>query len=131
MWNNDFVKEGGRGRAFYSQGPCLMSYLHFHSFQILIVISGGLWRDGKDSLSYRDRLLMSLNDRDVEVFTIGVGPNTDSSQISRSSSGEHYWFQPDDYNDLDNVTPKLIQAIQGSKLNMIFTICTFVNLFSL
>ena len=23
MWNNDFVKEGGRGQAFYSQGPCL------------------------------------------------------------------------------------------------------------
>ena len=24
MWKNDFVKEGGRGQAFYSQGPCLM-----------------------------------------------------------------------------------------------------------
>ena len=24
MWNNDCVKEGGRGKAFYSQRPCLI-----------------------------------------------------------------------------------------------------------
>ena len=31
MWNNDFVKEGGRGQAFYSQGPCLSPLFFFRA----------------------------------------------------------------------------------------------------
>ena len=29
MWNNDFVKEGGRSQAFYSQGLCLKFSFQF------------------------------------------------------------------------------------------------------
>ena len=40
MWNNDFVKEGGRGQAFYSQGRCLK-----FSFQFLCTYFQGLYNN--------------------------------------------------------------------------------------
>ena len=40
MWNNDFVKEGGRGQAFYSQGPSLK-----FSFQFLCTYFQGLYNN--------------------------------------------------------------------------------------
>ena len=35
MWNNDFVKEGGMGQAFYSQGPCLSSEKGTQAFHVI------------------------------------------------------------------------------------------------
>ena len=83
--------------------------------QILVVMAGDQWQDDRDSQMYRDRVLMSLMDRGVEVYSIGVGPSTSTTQVSKISSGRRYWFLPSSYNDLDNVRPRVIQSILGGK----------------
>lgn len=86
-----------------------------------MVIAGGPWQDDRDSKVYRDRVLMSLKDRGVEVYSVGVGSDTSSKQMSDISSGRRYWFLPKSYDDLANVRPRLIQSIQGRKYKWVTT----------
>lgn len=86
-----------------------------------MVIAGGPWQNDRDSKVYRDRVLMSLKDRGVEVYSVGVGSDTSSKQMSDISSGRRYWFLPKSYDDLANVRPRLIQSIQGSKYKWVTT----------
>lgn len=78
-------------------------------------MSGGPWQDGSDSQTYRDRVLRSLKDRGVEVYAVGVGPDTSATQMRDISSGRRYWFLSNSYEDLQSVRPRLIRSIQGSK----------------
>lgn len=78
-------------------------------------MSGGPWKTDSDSEAYRDRVLRSLNERNVEVYAVGVGPDTSASQVGPFSSGRRYWFLSDSYDDLQYVRPRLIRSIQGSK----------------
>lgn len=59
---------------------------------------------------------MSLVDRGVEIFSIGVGPRTSANQMDQVASGRRYWFLSPSYDNLDNLSPKLTQSIQGGNL---------------
>ena len=94
----------------------LFSNLMFN--QLLVVMTGGAWQDDGDSKLYRTRVLTSIKDRGIEVYSLGVGPDTTASQMSDVASGRRYWFLPNSYDDLDNVKLRLLQSIQGSKYKM-------------
>ena len=94
----------------------LFSNLIFN--QILVVMTGGAWQDDSDSKLYRTRVLTSIKGRGIEVYSVGVGPDTTASQMSDVASGRRYWFLPNSYDDLDNVKLRLLQSIQGSKYKM-------------
>lgn len=87
----------------------------FFSLQILVVMASGPWKNDSDSKMYRARVLMSLKDRGVEVYSVGAGPDTSANQMSDISSGRSYWFLASSYDDLSNVRPRIIQSIKGSK----------------
>jgi len=78
-------------------------------------MSGGTWKDDSDSEAYRNRVLRSLKDRGVEVYSVGIGPSTSALQIRDISSGRRFWFLPNSYDDLQYVRPRLIRSIRGGK----------------
>lgn len=78
-------------------------------------MTGGPWQDDSGSTTYRNRVLRSLKDRDVEVYAVGVGPGSSVPQMTGISSGRRYWFLPNSYDDLQYVRPRLIRSIQGGK----------------
>lgn len=82
------------------------------------MISGGLWKADSDSVTYRDRVLFGLKERDIEIYTVGVGPDTSASQVQPFSSGRRYWFLSDSYDDLQYIRPRLMRSIQGSKYTL-------------
>lgn len=84
--------------------------------QILIVMSGGSWKDDSDSEAYRNRVLRSLKDRGVEIYSVGVGASTSALQMRDISSGRRYWFLSNSYDDLQYVRPRLLRSIRGGKL---------------
>lgn len=59
---------------------------------------------------------MSLVDRGVEIFSIGVGSRTSANQMDQIASGKRYWFLSPSYDNLDDLSPKLTQSIQGGNL---------------
>lgn len=77
-------------------------------------MSGGPWKEDSDSSTYRYRVLRSLK-TSVEVYSVGVGPDTPASQMRPISSGRRYWFLSNSYDDLQYVRPRLIRSIQGGK----------------
>ncbi|XP_022806051.1 uncharacterized protein LOC111343164 [Stylophora pistillata] len=83
------------------------------SRKILIVISGGSWKTDSDLKTYRDRVLLGLKGSNIEIYTVGVGPDTTASQVRPFSYGRRYWFLSDSYDDLQNVAPRLIRSIRG------------------
>ena len=79
------------------------------------MISGGSWKTDSDSKTYRDRVLLGLKGSNIEIYTVGVGPETTASQVRPFSYGRRYWFLSDSYDDLQNVAPRLIRSIRGRK----------------
>lgn len=78
-------------------------------------MSGGLWKDDSDLIAYRIRVLRSLRDRGVQIYSVGVGPSTSALQMRDVSAGRRYWFLSNSYDDLQYVRPRLIRSIRGGK----------------
>lgn len=78
-------------------------------------MSGGPWKNDSDLEVYRIRVLRSLRDRGVEIYSVGVGPSTSALQMRDVSAGRRYWFLSNSYNDLQYVRPRLIRSIRGGK----------------
>lgn len=78
-------------------------------------MSGGLWKDDNDLIAYRIRVLRSLRDRGVQIYSVGVGPSTSALQMRDVSAGRRYWFLSNSYDDLQYVRPRLIRSIRGGK----------------
>lgn len=79
------------------------------------MISGGPWKDDSDLEAYRFRVLRSLRERGVEIYSVGVGPSTSALQMRDVSAGRRYWFLSNSYDDLQYVRPRLIRSIRGGK----------------
>ena len=78
-------------------------------------MSGGLWKDDSDLIVYRIRVLRSLRDRGVQIYSVGIGPSTSALQMRDVSAGRRYWFLSNSYDDLQYVRPRLIRSIRGGK----------------
>lgn len=78
-------------------------------------MSGGLWKDDSDLIAYRIRVLRSLRDRGVQIYSVGIGPSTSALQMRDVSAGRRYWFLSNSYDDLQYVRPRLIRSIRGGK----------------
>jgi len=78
-------------------------------------MSGGPWKNDSDLEVYRIRVLSSLRNRGVEIYSVGVGPSTSALQMRDVSAGRRYWFLSNSYNDLQYVRPRLIRSIRGGK----------------
>ena len=79
------------------------------------MIAGGQWKDDRDSKMYRSRVLLSLKDRGVEIYSVGVGQDASFTQMRDISSGGRYLFLVDSYDQLGSVRSRLLSSIDGSK----------------